>query len=114
MRLEELDRALDQIEVQLDGVAQALAAGDAVRLEAASTDLQRISVGLSRLVEDGSRDVLRAAQERLHRIAGQLAIQREGLLRQAGGIERALGVLMPAAQPAATYRKPAGAHRYAA
>lgn len=113
---EDFEPALDQIETQLDGVAQALAAGDAIRLEAASASLQRISVALSQFVGGRPRGdaAMAGAQGRLQRIVRRMAIQREGLLRQAASVERRLGVLIPAAKPAATYCKPVGARRYSA
>jgi hypothetical protein len=106
--------ALEQIEAQLHSVAEALGTGDAARLEVASAGLQQISMDLAQLVEGRSPQALAGEKARLERIAGLMAIQREGLIRQAAHVERTLGILIPSAKPAATYGRPVGAHRYTA
>lgn len=112
---QELDQPLAQIELQLDSLAEAVGQGDALRLEAVSASLQRISLELAQLVE-GRYEALASPQSRrrLQRISDLMAIQRESLIRQAASVERTLGVLIPATKSATTYGKPLGAPRYLA
>lgn len=114
MLTEAFEPALDQIEAQLSGVVEAVGAGNAAQLEAASTRLQQLSLDLARLVEGRPQADLARVQGRLRRIADLIAGQRAGLIRQAAHVERTLGVLLPSAKPAITYGKPVGARRFLA
>lgn len=111
----ELEQPLADIEAQLETVAAAVGAGNPAGLEAASASLQRISLELARLVQEQPADLEDAgSRQRLRKIAAMLAIQREGLIRQAASVERSLGVLIPSTKNTATYGNPAGVRRYQA
>ena len=95
---------LDLVEQQLDEVSAVLLSRDAQALQASVDSLQRASVELLQLL-----DRTRAADKpsvqsiaRLKLLSRRLPALREGLLRQAAVVERALQIVIPSA-PKSTY-----------
>lgn len=108
----ELETALSRIERQLESISTAVGQGDTVALEALSGNLRQIVVDFSGLVE-GRHEAFASieSQQRLKKVAQNLASQREGLIRRSASVERALHALIPA-MDAATYVQPAASPSY--
>lgn len=110
----ELSPMLHEFEARLQGVAAVVGSGNAQAVEAASASLQRMTVQLAQLLQERGADLDAQPElrQRLRQMATTLAIQREGLIRQAANVERTLAVLVPATQKTPTYGNPAAARRY--
>jgi hypothetical protein len=97
--------SLDGVDRQLAALAAALAGGSADRLLAEAAALQRMlgaAVGpLRRQARAGALDA--GLRRRIAAAGARVAAQREVLARAGAATERALGVLLPAAAPAAGY-----------
>lgn len=99
-----IDTQLDLIEQQLCELADVLLNGSPQTVQAASAALQQLAVRFMQMVDEAGRFGL-LDRSRMHRIqvySNALQPLREGLLRQSAYVERALEVVMPAAQ-SATY-----------
>jgi hypothetical protein len=96
----EIETPLSQIELQCDAVSAAVNSGDPVSLESVSIALRQAAVEFSGLLEGISVDG-HSGQEfkvRLKKVAQNLAIQRESLIRRTVVVERALHAMVPATQ----------------
>lgn len=95
----ELEKPLALIELQCQAVAAAVDSGEPQALESASTALRQAAVDFSAFMEE--TDVSAASVQlraRLKKIATQLGIQREALMRRTAMIERSLHTLVPSTQ----------------
>jgi hypothetical protein len=97
-----IDTQLDLVEQQIGELSAVLLRGDPHQVHAASATLQRVAVDLLQISEDVRLSSLRegARMQRIHTLANALQPLREGLLRQSAFVERALEIVMPAAQQA--------------
>lgn len=104
-----LETALSQIELQCESVAAAVASGEPLALESASTALRHAALEFSGLMErlGGATQASPELRTRLKKLATRLTIERENLIRRSVVIERALHAMMPATRKA-TYSAPAG------
>jgi hypothetical protein len=110
MLSEKLETALMQAELQSNAVAAALGTGEPVALEHASSMLRELALVFSGLAQDIAPPDRSNVQfiTRLKRLASATAAQRASLIRCSVAVERALGILMPAATEAATYAATSG------
>lgn len=101
----ELEQSLSVIELQCQAVAAAVAGGEPQALEAASHALKQAAVQLAQLTEQlgGPQNAGPQLRARLKKVAAQLNIQRENLLRRTVVVERAVQTMMPAAVNQLTY-----------
>lgn len=109
----EVHAALDQAERCVAATGAALRDGFAEQVQAATQDLHDSAHTLAlvlRGVEGGTALEINPVRERLVRVARDLAMQREALLRRSAMVERSLHSLVPQPQ-AATYAGALG--RYA-
>ena len=97
-----IDTQLDLVEQQIGELSAVLLRGDPHQVHAASATLQRVAVDLLQISEDVRLSSLRegARMQRIQTLANALQPLREGLLRQSAFVERALEIVMPAAQQA--------------
>jgi hypothetical protein len=110
----ELEKPLALIELQCQAVAAAVATGEPETLEASSLALRQTAVDFSALMDSlgGAAHAGPELRARLKKVALQLGMQRENLLRRSAVIERGLHALVPSTQKstyapsgrAATYR----------
>ena len=105
-----IDTQLDLIEQQLSEQSAVVLDGNPHQVHIASGALQQLVVDLLQIAGEVKRSDLRAGHymPRIQALANALQPLREGLLRQSAYVERALEIVMPAAQHA-TY---AGGTRY--
>ncbi len=105
----QIEKPLSQIEMQCESVAAAVATGEPQLLEAASNALQQAALGFASLMErlGGAQQAGPELQARLKKLAVQLNIQRENLIRRSVVVERALHAMVPATRKS-TYAAPAG------
>ena len=105
----EIEKPLSQIEMQCESVAAAVATGEPQMLETASNALQQAALGFASLMErlGGARQAGPELQARLKKLAVQLNIQRENLIRRSVVVERALHAMVPATRKS-TYAAPVG------
>ena len=103
---ERLEAALSAVEEQLGALGNALRDRDAAGVDSHAAALQR---ALSSAVHHFSHDARQpsgvppALRQRLALASAQVAAQRESLARASASLDRAIGVLMPVALPAAVY-----------
>ncbi len=85
-------------------VSKALLAGDPVRIETTSRDLQQAAIALTGLLQGprSQRVSDPAVLQRLGRVLASLGMQREALLRRSAVVERSLHSIVPATR-ASTY-----------
>lgn len=105
----EIEKPLSLIELQCEAVAAAVASGEPQALEGASDALRQAAVDFVGLM-DSQVGALQAGPElrtRLKKLATQLTIQREGLIRRSVVVERALHAMVPATRKS-TYAPPVG------
>lgn len=104
----ELEKPLALMELQCQAVAAAVASGEPTGLESASQALRQTAVDFSIFMESlgGAVQAGPELRARLKRLASNLGIQRENLLRRSAVIERGLHALVPSTQKS-TYA-PAG------
>lgn len=104
----ELEKPLALIELQCQAVAAAVTSGEPQALEAASQALRQAAVDFSDFMERTGAAAQAGPQLRLRlkKIATQLGMQREALLRRSAVIERGLHALVPSTQK--TTYAPAG------
>ena len=104
----ELEKPLALMELQCQAVATAVASGNPIDLEAASQALRETAVDFSAFMGqlEGAAMAGPQLRIRLKKLATNLGIQREGLLRRSAMIERGLNALVPSTQKS-TYA-PAG------
>jgi hypothetical protein len=105
MSLASIDSHLDLLEERFNTLAGALIDGSAESLQAASSSLQLLAVELVRMLEAGGQGPLvqSACSRRIQSLTAGLAVVRESLLRQSAYVDRALELIVPAAQQKATY-----------
>lgn len=103
---------LEAVELQLGVLRSDLLSGNPQAVHQASAALQQLAVDLFQLTEELGRSQMGNAGsvQRVRALAVALQPVREGLLRQSAYVDRALEVIMPAAQQT-TY---AGTDRYGA
>ena len=96
----EIEKPLALIELQCQAVAAAVASGDPVDLEAASQALRDAAVDFSSLMGQlgGAAQAGPQLRARLKKLATNLGVQREALLRRSAVIERGLNALVPSTQ----------------
>ncbi len=104
----ELEKPLALLELQCQAVAAAVDSGEPTGLEAASAALRQTAMDFSALMDrlDGALQAGPELRARLRKLATQLGIQREALLRRSAMVERGLHALVPSTQKS-TYA-PAG------
>jgi hypothetical protein len=105
----EIEQPLSQIEKRCGAVFVAVNSGDPVSLESASVVLRQAAVEFSGLLEGISVDGPggREFRVRLKKVARNLAIHRESLIRRTVVVERALHALVPATRES-SYAQSAG------
>jgi hypothetical protein len=91
---------LSRFERQLGEFAQCVAGTDPQQLAALAIELQKTSLSLVTWLQRVPKDLQTDPELRTvaRRIATQLAVLRESVLRQTARVNQGLGVLMPAAQ----------------
>ena len=96
----EIEKALSLIEFQCEAVATAVASGEPQALEGASNALRQAALGFSAFMDaqGGAGQAGPELRARLKKVATQLTIQRENLIRRSVVVERALHALVPATQ----------------
>lgn len=104
----EIEKALSLIEMQCQAVADAVASGEPQALEAGSNALRQAAVEFSDFMQrlGGPQRVGAELRPRLQKLATQLTIQRENLIRRSVVVERALHAMLPATRKS-TYAQPA-------
>lgn len=104
----ELEKPLALMELQCQAVAAAVASGNPLDLEAASQALRETAVDFSAFMGQlqGAAEAGPQLRARLKKLATNLGVQREGLLRRSALIERGLNALVPSTQK--TTYAPAG------
>lgn len=109
MLFAEIEKPLSLIEFQCESVAAAVATGEPQMLENASNALQQAALDFSGLMDrlGGAQQAGPELHARLKKLAEQLTIQRENLIRRSVVVERALHALVPATRKS-TYAAPAG------
>lgn len=99
-----LESLLDALEAPLAALGAALRERDGSALERHAAELQRaLAAALPRLATALPIDIAPELRQRLLAAQGRIAAQRDSLARGSAAIERGLGVLIPAALPAAVY-----------
>ena len=111
----EIEKPLSQIEAQCDVVLAAVESGDPVALETAGSALRQAAVDFSKLLEGGLADALPSKEFRFRvkKIADEIIIQRENLIRRTVHVERVLHAIVPAMRTA-TYSSASGPYGGAA
>jgi hypothetical protein len=93
----DLERLLSAVEVDLDALGESLRLRDSARIERHSSDLRetltRALDGFTRASRTGQ--VPAALRARLVKASGQVAMQRESLLRATMALDGALDALLP-------------------
>ena len=99
-----VQEALSAAEHCANLVAQALLQGEPSAIESAAHDLHQASLSLSGLLRSRQMNTSldRGFRQRLGKVAQNMAMQREALLRRAVVVERSLHSLVPATR-ASTY-----------
>lgn len=105
----DLQSALASIERDLHGMSEALISGDPQALASASGALRQGAIDFSQLLQrlSPAQRQSKLLQARLKKIASDLAIRRESLIRRTVLVERALNAVVPATR-STTYAKTAG------
>lgn len=99
-----LESLLDALEAPLAALGAALRERDGSALEYHAAELQRaLAAAMPRLATASPIDIAPALRQRLLEAKGSIAAQRDSVARGSAAIERGLGVLIPAALPAAVY-----------
>lgn len=107
-----LQSKLDQIELALQQVSEAILRNQSQPMMSASADIQRLSVELAELMRRFPQSSNKLAKARLLSLAAMMSSTRGALIRQGVMAERALATLMPSVQ-ATTYKSAsAGRHPY--
>lgn len=98
MLIPEIEKPLSRIESQFDALSSAVNSGDPVALESASLALRQAAVAFSELLQGIPLDAHSGPEfkGRLKKVARNLAIQRESLIRRTVVVERALHAMVPA------------------
>lgn len=109
----EVQHALEQAEGSVAATGRALLQGVAEQVHAATRDLHDSAHALALVLRgvDGGAALAPALRERLVRVARDIAMQREALLRRSAAVERSLQTLVPRHSQASTYAGALG--RYA-
>ncbi len=110
-----LQSNLDQIELALQQVSEAMLHNQSQPMMSASADVQRLSVELAELMRRFPPSSNKLAKARLLSLAAMMSSTRGALIRQGVMAERALATLMPAVQAttyqsASTSRQPYGSY----
>lgn len=94
----EIEKPLSLIELQCDAVAAGVGSGEPVALESASNALRQAAVDFAALMDSlgGPQQAGPELRARLKKLAVQLNIQRENLIRRSVMVESALNALVPA------------------
>ena len=87
-----LDTQLDLIEQQFNELRSTMLDGNPQQVQVASGALQQLAVDLLQMVDEVGR------MQRIHLLANAIQPLREGLLRHSAYVERALEIVIPAAQ----------------
>ena len=102
MKTSLLDSQLDRIELQFHELGSLLLSGNAQQVQLASAQMQQLTVDLLHMVDEVGCSTVqsRSYLGRLRACAAAIQPLREGVLRQSAYVDRALEVVMPAAQRA--------------
>jgi hypothetical protein len=100
-----LDNHIDVLEERFDLLAAAVVDGSPEVLQSVSADFQLLTVELLQMLNAGGRDQMGISDSasRVRSLAAGLSTVREGLLRQAAYVDRALELIVPGMQKKATY-----------
>jgi hypothetical protein len=101
-----LEQAIAAIESRLSALGQALRGRDAPAIESHAQALQlALTAAVQRCVQAARQPggVPAPLRRRLEAASGQVAVQRDSLARATAALDRALDVLMPAAEPSPGY-----------
>ena len=106
-----IDFQLDLLEERLNTLSGTLIDGSAETLQVTSASLQLLAVELVHMLQTGGQTQLgqTALTRKIRALSGGLAVVRENLLRQSAYVDRALELIVPAAQQKSTY---AGSRTY--
>jgi hypothetical protein len=102
----QLEPAIAAIESRLAALSDALRGRDAPAIEQHAQELQLALAGAIQHCTRAARQpggVPVALRRRLEAASGQVAVQRDSLVRATAALDRALGVLMPAPEPSPGY-----------
>jgi hypothetical protein len=101
-----LEQAIAAIESRLSALGQALRGRDAAAIEQHAQELQVALAGAIQRCTRAARQpggVPVALRRRLEVASGQVAVQRDTLVRATAALDRALGVLMPVPEQSPGY-----------
>ena len=95
-----LDTQLDLIEQQFYELRSTMLDGNPQQVQVASGALQQLAVDLLQMVDEVGRSSFQEGfrMQRIHLLANAIQPLREGLLRHSAYVERALEIVIPAAQ----------------
>ncbi len=98
----ELESALSAVEQSIGALGHALTLNDVVAVEAAATELQAtMRAAMERFAQVAKRGTMPPAlRQRFAMASGQVAAQREALMRATSALDQALEILIP--RPAAS------------
>jgi hypothetical protein len=100
-----IDSQIDLLEERFKILASTVVDGSPDVLQSVSSNLQLLVVELKQMLDAGGRDLLGVSDRasRVRSLAAGLSTVREGLLRQAAYVDRALELIVPAMQKKSTY-----------
>lgn len=104
-------QSLVAVEQQLQAMSDVLIAGDAVGFEGHCGALQSLMTDLSHAYRAVPPEATanRTLKNRLRVLGQRVALQREGMARRAGAVDRELQVILPS-QQVPTYGRPVGGY----
>lgn len=105
MTYDSFSQQLDLLENQFTVLGASLVDGEPAKLQAASAQIQQLTVDLIQMADDVGRATLRApgSLRRLQAMSIRLAAVRENLLRQSAYVDQALALVVPESRQKATY-----------
>ena len=108
----EVHQALDQAERSVAATGQALLMGEPEQVHSATRELHDSAHALALVLRgvDGGAELVGAVRERLARVARDIVMQRQALLRRSAAVDRSVQSLLPQVEPS-TYTGALG--RYA-
>ncbi len=97
----EVHHALDQAERSVAATSQALLEGNPEQVRAATCEMHDSAHALALMLRgvDNGAALRDAVRERLARVARDIAMQREALLRRSAAVDRSVQSLLPQSQP---------------
>ncbi|HMO46092.1 MAG TPA: hypothetical protein PKB14_08700 [Rubrivivax sp.] len=102
---DELERSVEQVELRLLALGEALRVHRAEAVESEAAELQRALAAAVEQLKRSARDGQLSPQlrQRLAQASGRVAAQRESLARASAALDRAIDVLLPDPAPRGAY-----------